>query len=85
MKMEAEAKERLAEADAKVTTVVSQAIKDGDIQAVNFQVAMKYTEALGNIAGSDNSKVVMMPLEASSVIGSVAGLGELLKSTGKSA
>lgn len=83
-KLEAEGRERLAQADAKATEVVSEAIKSGDIQAINFQVAMKYTEALGSVASSENSKVIMMPLEASSVIGSIGGLAELVKSAGKS-
>jgi regulator of protease activity HflC (stomatin/prohibitin superfamily) len=81
--LRAEAKERQAEADAKATKMVSEAIDQGNIQAINFQVAMKYTEALGQIAGSENSKVIMMPLEASSIIGSVGGIAELLKTTGK--
>ncbi len=75
--LDAEAREREAEAEAKATTMVSQAIAEGDIQAVNYFVAQKYTEALGQIASSENAKTVMMPLEASSVIGSVAGIAEL--------
>ena len=56
-----------------------QAIASGDIQAVNYFVAQKYTEALQQIGSSSNSKVVMMPLEASSLMGSIAGIAELVK------
>ena len=76
---QAEARERLAEADAKATRVVSEAIANGDIQAVNYFVANKYTEALQGVASANNSKVVLMPLEASSLIGSVAGIAEIAK------
>ncbi len=78
---EAESRERLAMAEARATKVVSEAIAQGNGDALNYFVAQKYTEALQNIGASENSKVVMMPLEASSVIGSVAGIGELLKNT----
>ena len=76
---EAEARERLAEAEARATEVVSKAISEGNPQAINYFVAQKYIEALGNVASADNSKVIMMPLEASSVIGSVSGINDLLK------
>ncbi|EPB9070983.1 SPFH domain-containing protein [Escherichia coli] len=75
----AEARERSAEAEARATKMVSEAIASGDIQAVNYFVAQKYTEALQQIGSSSNSKVVMMPLEASSLMGSIAGIAELVK------
>ena len=78
---EAEARERLAEAEAKATHMVSQAIAKGDVNAINYFVAQKYTEALKDIATSPNQKIVMMPLEASSLIGSIAGIGEIAKKT----
>ncbi len=74
----AEARERGAEAEAQATKMVSEAIAAGDIQAINYFVAQKYTDALQNIGSSGNSKVVMMPLDASSLMGSIAGIGELL-------
>ena len=76
---EAEARERLAEAEAKATTMVSDAIANGDTQAINYFVAQKYVEALGQIASAQNQKVIMMPLEATSVLGSIGGIGELSK------
>ncbi|MES9903507.1 MAG: SPFH domain-containing protein [Sedimenticola sp.] len=79
---EAEARERLAEAEAKATMMVSQAIAKGDLNAINYFVAQRYTEALKSIASADNQKVIMMPLEASSLIGSIGGIGEMIKSLG---
>ncbi|MAS82016.1 MAG: paraslipin [Legionellales bacterium] len=78
---DAEARERLAEAEAKATTDVSNAIATGDIQAVNYFVATKYVDALKDIAAGPSAKVVLMPLEASSVIGSIAGITEIAKET----
>ncbi|MFV9685460.1 SPFH domain-containing protein [Pantoea sp. KXB45] len=77
--LQAEARERQAEAEANATKMVSEAIAAGDIQAINYFVAQKYTDALQKIGEANNSKVVMMPLEASSLLGSIAGIGELLK------
>ena len=76
---DAEAREREAEAEAKATTMVSEAIAKGDIQAVNYFVAQKYVDALQHIGSAPNQKLVLMPLEAASVIGSIAGIGELAK------
>jgi regulator of protease activity HflC (stomatin/prohibitin superfamily) len=76
---DAEAREREAEAEAKATTMVSEAIAKGDIQAVNYFIAQKYVDALQHIGSAPNQKLVLMPLEAASVIGSIAGIGELAK------
>ena len=76
---DAEARERLAKAEAEATTMVSDAIRDGNVQALNYFVATKYTEALQAIATADNQKLVLMPLEASALIGSLGGIGELAK------
>ena len=77
--LEAEGRERLAEAEARATQVVSQAIAKGDVQALNYFVAQKYVEALKDIATSENEKLVLMPLEASGVIGAIGGISELAK------
>lgn len=76
--LQAEARERAAEAEARATKMVSEAIAAGDIQAVNYFVAQKYTDALQHIGSADNSKVVLMPLDATSIMGSIAGISELL-------
>ena len=75
----AEARERQAEAEAKATHMLSTAIAKGDINAVRYFVAEKYVDALGQLVASDNAKVIMVPLEASSVVGAVDGIHELLK------
>jgi regulator of protease activity HflC (stomatin/prohibitin superfamily) len=79
--LEAEARERQAEAEAKATNMVSEAIAKGDLNAINYFVATKYIDALKNIAMSPNEKLVLMPLEASNVIGSLGGIAELAKET----
>lgn len=77
--LEAEARERAAEAEARATQMVSDAIAAGNVQAVNYFIAQKYTDALQQIGSAENSKIIMMPLDSSSLIGSVAGISELLK------
>lgn len=76
---EAEARERLAEAEAKATKMVSEAIAAGDVQAINYFVAQKYTEAMAAIGTAPNSKIVLMPMEASSLIGSLGGIGAIAR------
>lgn len=76
--LEAEAREREAEAEAKATNMVSEAIAKGDLNAINYFVAQKYTEALVAVGSAENSKVVLMPLEASSLIGSIEGIKEVV-------
>ena len=78
---EAEARERLAEAEAKATLMVSQAISKGDINAINYFVAQRYTEALQTIGSAPNHKVVLMPLEASSLIGALGGIVEIARAS----
>ena len=76
---EAEARERLAEAEAKATQVVSQAISQGNVQAINYFIAQKYIEALKEFATSPNQKLFMLPMEVTGVLGSLAGIAELAK------
>lgn len=80
---DAEARERLAEAEASATLAVSEAIAKGDLNAVNYFVAQRYVEALQQIAQAENSKLVLMPLEASSVIGALGGITELTRAASK--
>jgi len=75
----AEARERAAEAEAKATQMVSEAIDQGNSQAINYFVAQKYVEALGQIASAHNQKVIMLPVEATSLLGSLGGIGEISK------
>ena len=78
---EAEARERLAEAEANATRMVSDAIASGNLQAINYFVAQKYIEAFKALAEAPNQKFVLMPMEASGVIGSLGGIAELARET----
>ena len=78
---DAEARERAAEAEAKATQMVSEAIAKGDVQAINYFVANNYIKALEGIAKSPNQKLLMMPLEAASLIGAIGGIAEIAKET----
>jgi regulator of protease activity HflC (stomatin/prohibitin superfamily) len=76
---EAEAREREAEAEAKATQMVSDAIAKSGVQAINYFVAQKYTEALGKFATSPNAKTILFPVEATQLMGTLGGIGELAK------
>ena len=76
---DAEARERSAEAEAKSTQLVSDAVQAGDSQALQYFVGQQYMEALKAFAGSSNQKVLLMPLETTGVLGSLAGVAELLR------
>ncbi|MEZ8910412.1 SPFH domain-containing protein [Vibrio cyclitrophicus] len=77
--LQAEARERAAEAEAKAkaTEMVSTAIAQGDMQAVNYFIAQGYTDALKSIGQAENGKIIMLPLEATGLMGSVAGIAEM--------
>lgn len=77
--LQAEARERAAQAEAKATEMVSNAIAQGDMQAVNYFIAQGYTDALKSIGKAENGKIVMLPLEASGLMGSIAGIAEMFK------
>jgi regulator of protease activity HflC (stomatin/prohibitin superfamily) len=78
---DAEARERSAEAEAKATQVVSDAIASGSVQAINYFVANNYIKALEALAKSPNQKILMLPVEASSVIGAIGGIAEIARET----
>lgn len=78
---DAEARERAAEAEAKATMLVSDAIASGNIQAINYFVANNYVKALEALATAPNQKVLMLPIEASALIGSLGGIAEIAKET----
>ncbi|PVE24626.1 hypothetical protein DC522_09825 [Microvirga sp. KLBC 81] len=77
---DAEARERLAEAEAKATGMVSDAITRGDLNAANFIVAEKYIDAIRSLATAPNQKVVIVPIEAAGLAGTLGGIAELTKS-----
>ena len=76
---EAEARERAAQAEANATKSVSDAIEGGSSQAINYFIAQKYVEALGLFATSPNAKTILFPVEATQLIGTLGGIGELAK------
>jgi regulator of protease activity HflC (stomatin/prohibitin superfamily) len=76
---DAEAREREAEAEAKATAMLSEALAHGDRQAINYFVAQKYVEAFAQFADSPNQKVIFMPMEASSLVGSLGGIAEIAR------
>ena len=76
---DAEARERSAEAEAKATAAVSEAIAKGNVQAVNYFIALKYVDALAKIGSANNNKVVFLPLEATGILGSIGGIAELAR------
>ncbi len=76
---DAEARERAAVAEASATRAVSQAIEDGGAQAINYFIAQKYVEAIGKFATSPNAKTILFPVEATQLMGTLGGIGELAK------
>jgi regulator of protease activity HflC (stomatin/prohibitin superfamily) len=76
---DAEARERLATAEAEATRVVSKAVEDGNVQALNYFVAQKYVDALGQIGQADNAKLLLMPMEMSGIVSAVSGIAELTR------
>ena len=76
---DAEARERAAEAEAQATRSVSNAIAESGNQAINYFIAQEYTRAVGKFATSPNAKTILFPVEATQLIGSLGGIGELVK------
>lgn len=76
---EAEGRERLAEAEARATTTVSEAIATGNIQAINYFIALKYVQALSDFANGPNTKTLLLPMEATGILSSLAGITEIAK------
>jgi regulator of protease activity HflC (stomatin/prohibitin superfamily) len=74
---EAEARERAAQAEANATKSVSDAIETGSAQAINYFIAQKYVEAIGMFATSPNAKTILFPVEATQLMGTLGGIGEL--------
>jgi len=78
---DAEARERLAQAEARATEMVSAAVARGDVAALNYFIAEKYLRAFGQLAEAPNQKVLLLPIEATGVLGSLAGIAEIAKET----
>jgi len=80
---DAEARERLAEAEAMATAAVSKAVSEGNVQALNYFIAQKYVEAMNQIGSSPNARLVLMPMETSGLVGTIAGIAELAKTANR--
>jgi len=76
---DAEARERAAQAEATATKLVSEAIAGGNAQAINYFVAQKYVEAITEFARSPNAKTILFPVEATQLIGTLGGIGQLAR------
>jgi regulator of protease activity HflC (stomatin/prohibitin superfamily) len=76
---DAEARERSAQAEATATKAVSDAIEGGSVQAINYFIAQKYVEAIGLFATSPNAKTILFPVEATQLMGTLGGIGQLAK------
>lgn len=76
---DAEAREREAEAEAKATTLVSNAIASGNAQAINYFIAQDYVKAISMFATSPNAKTILFPVEATQLMGTLGGIGELAR------
>ncbi len=76
---DAEARERLAQAEAAAATMLSKALNEGNLQAANYFIAQKYLDALAGFAASPNQKTLILPLEATAALGSLAGIAELAR------
>ena len=78
---DAEARERLAQAEGAATQFVSKAVAEGSVQALNYFVAQKYVDAMLQIGRSENARLVLMPMETSGLIGTIAGIAEIAKNS----
>lgn len=76
---DAEAREREGEAEAKVVAMMSTAVSAGDVNAINYFIAQNYVSAFEKVATAPNQRVIFMPMEATGVLGSLGGIGELAK------
>jgi len=74
---DAEARERSADAEAKATEAVSAAIAKGDVNAIRYFLGLKYIEAFGQLASSNQQRTVIIPADLSGIAGLVEGLRAL--------
>jgi regulator of protease activity HflC (stomatin/prohibitin superfamily) len=80
---DAEARERAAGAEAEATRMVSDAIEKGSVNAINYFVAQRYVDAFSKLAASPQQKTVIVPAEMTALVGSIGGIGELVKAVGR--
>ncbi|WP_353571378.1 SPFH domain-containing protein [Candidatus Albibeggiatoa sp. nov. BB20] len=80
---DADARKMLASAEAEATKLLSKELVKGDVQAINYFLGLKYVEALKEIGRANNQKLVLMPYEATQILGSIAGMGDIFKEVTK--
>lgn len=76
-KGEAEAKLAIANAEAESLRMLNEALTSSAVNPAQYMVALKYVEAMKEIASQDGEKVVFMPYEASALMSSVSSIKEL--------
>jgi len=74
---EAEARIRIAQAEAEAISKITEALPEGKGNAATYLIALRYIEALKQIASGKESKVVFLPYEATGILGSIGGIREL--------
>jgi regulator of protease activity HflC (stomatin/prohibitin superfamily) len=70
----AEAKRIQADADAYATQTVATAIRENGLDAIQFEIAKRQIEALGNIAGSNGTRTIILPTDLADAFGKAASL-----------
>ena len=76
---EAEAKILQAKAEAEAIEKLAEAIKGSNSDPASYQIALKYIETLKEMASGKDNKTVYIPYEATSLLGSLGGIKEILK------
>jgi len=77
----AQARLKNAEAEAEALTQIAQAIPKGD--AEQYLITVRYIESLRDMTRTNNSKVIFMPVETSSMLSSIGAIKEVLSQTGE--
>lgn len=76
---EAEAKILQAKAEAEAIEKIAEAIKGSSSDPASYQIALKYIETLKEMTSGKDNKTVYIPYEATSLLGSLGGIKEILK------
>ena len=78
---DAEGRVRTAEAEAQATKLMSDALAAGNISALNYSLAEKYIRALTTLASSPNQKTLIVPMELSSLAGTLGGISQIVSAS----
>ena len=82
LKAEGEARAKILQAEAEATAIrnITEAVSSGGADPVNCLLAVKYVEALKEIASGQQNKTVYLPYEATNMLGSIGGIKDLFQS-----